>query len=127
MLRQGPIPLFVHGVFEYAVAILLIAAPFLFGFDSDAATALSIVLGVATLVIAASTQSPTGLAKVIPIPIHVVLDLAAAGLMIGAPFLFGFSGETAPTALLIVLGVVGLLVTIGTRFLPSRAAGSPAA
>ena len=126
MLRQGPIPLFVHGIFEYVVGILLIAAPFLLGFDSDAATALSIVLGVATLVIAASTQSPTGLAKVIPIPIHVVLDLASAALMIAAPFLFGFTDESAPTALLIVLGVVGLLVTIGTRFLPPRRAGSAA-
>ena len=126
MLRQGPIPLFVHGVFEYVVGILLIGAPFLFGFDSDAATALSIVLGVATLVIAASTQSPTGLAKVIPIPIHVVLDLASAALMIAAPFLFGFTDESRPTALLVVLGVAGLLVTIGTRFLPPRAAGSAA-
>ena len=126
MLRQGPIPLFVHGIFEYAVAILLIAAPFVFDFDSDAATALSIVLGVVTLVIAASTQSPTGLAKVIPITIHVVLDLAVAALMIAAPFLFGFTDESAPTALLIVLGVVGLLVTIGTRFLPPRRAGSAA-
>ena len=118
MLRQGPIPLFVHGVIEYVVAIVLLAAPFVLGFDSDAATALSLVLGVAVLVIAASSQTPTGLAKVIPIPIHVVLDLGLAGLKIAAPFLFGFADESAPTAFFIVLGVAHLLLTIGTRFKP---------
>ena len=43
MFKQGPVPAFVHGLVEYAAAILLIAAPFLFGFDDDTATAVSIV------------------------------------------------------------------------------------
>jgi hypothetical protein len=41
-------------------------------------------------------------------------------MMIAAPFLFGFSREGAPTAFFIVLGVVHLLVTIGTRFRPAQ-------
>ena len=123
MLRQGPIPPFVHGVLEYVVAVLLIAAPIVLGFDSDAAQALSIVLGITVLVIAASTQSPTGLAKVIPVGIHAVLDLVLAGGKIASPFLFGFDDESAPTAFFIVLGVFGLLVTIGTRFAPAREPG----
>jgi hypothetical protein len=122
VLRQGPIPAVVHGALEYLAAGLLIAAPFLFGFDSDAATAASIVVGVAVLVITASTESRTGLAKVIPVAIHAVLDLVLAVFLIAAPFLFGFSDETNATAFFIVLGVVHLLLTIGTRFLPERAA-----
>lgn len=122
MLRQGPIPPYVHGALEYVAAGLLIAAPFLLGFDSDAATAASIVVGVAVLVITASTESATGLAKVIPVAIHAVLDLVLAAFLIAAPFLLGFQDETAPTAFFIVLGVVHLLLTIGTRFLPGRAA-----
>jgi hypothetical protein len=121
VLRQGPIPAVVHGALEYLAAGLLIAAPFLFGFDSDAATAASIVVGVAVLVITASTESRTGLAKVIPVAIHAVLDLVLAVFLIAAPFLFGFSDETNATAFFIVLGVVHLLLTIGTRFLPERA------
>ena len=37
-------------------------------------------------------------------------------MLIAAPFLFGFSDESAPTAFFIVLGVAHLLITIGTRF-----------
>jgi hypothetical protein len=122
VLRQGPIPAVIHGAVEYVAAGLLIAAPFLLGFDSDAATAASIVVGVVLLVIAASTESKTGLAKVIPVTIHAVLDLVLAGFLIAAPFLFGFSDEGNATAFFIVLGVAHLLLTIGTRFLPERAA-----
>jgi hypothetical protein len=46
--------------------------------------------------------------------------------LIAAPFLFGFSDESGPTALFIILGVAHLLVTIGTRFKPPRPlAGRP--
>jgi hypothetical protein len=120
VLRQGPIPAFVHGLIEYGAAVLLIAAPFLFGFEADAATAVSIVAGVILIVVAASTQTAAGLAKLIPVGFHVVFDFVLAGLLIAAPFLFGFSDERNPTALFIVLGVAHLLVTIGTRFAPER-------
>ncbi len=118
MLRQGFIPFFVHGVIEYAAGALFVAAPFLFGFDSTAATAVSIVIGVVILVVAASTDSPAGLSRTIPVKAHVALDLVVAAGLIAAPFLFGFSDETNPTVLFIVLGVVHLLLTIATRFLP---------
>jgi hypothetical protein len=121
VLRQGPFSTFIHGAVEYAAAALFIVAPFLFDFDSDAATAISIVVGVAILVVTASSDLPTGLAKVIPVTIHMVLDIVVAGFLIAAPFLFGFSGESGPTAFFIVLGIVHLLLTIGTRFLPARA------
>ncbi|MEJ7570070.1 MAG: SPW repeat protein [Gaiellaceae bacterium] len=118
MLRQGPVPLFLHGVLEYAAGVLFIVAPWLFGFDSGTAKAVSIVVGIVILVVAASTDSPTGLSRSIPIKSHVILDLVLAIALIAAPFLFGFSDETNPTAFFIVLGVVHLLLTIATRFLP---------
>ena len=117
MFKQGPIPAFVHGLIEYAAGALLIAAPFLFAFDSDTATAVSIVAGVAVLIIAASTAMSTGLIKSIPVPAHVILDYALAILLIASPFLFGFDDDSTATAFFIVLGVVHLLLTIATRFL----------
>jgi hypothetical protein len=116
MRRQGPIPFFFHGVVEYLAAILFIAAPFLFGFDADAAQAVSIVVGVLVLGVAASTDGPTGLAKLVPVGIHAAFDLALSVFLIAAPFLFGFDNEDGATAFFIVLGVVHLLLTIGTRF-----------
>jgi hypothetical protein len=121
-MRQGPVPAAVHGLVEYVAGFFLVAAPFLFGFDSDAAMAFSIMLGLGILIVAASSEMPTGLAKAIPVGIHVVLDLAVVAVLIASPFLFGFSDETAPTAIFIVLGVVHLLLTIGTRFKPAVAA-----
>jgi len=116
MMRDGPIPLFVHGVIEYAASALLIAAPFLLAFDSGAATALSIVLGVVVLGLAAATDGPTSLVNQMPRAAHVALDYVLVALLIALPFLAGFSDESAPTAFFIVIGVAHLLITIGTRF-----------
>jgi peptidoglycan/LPS O-acetylase OafA/YrhL len=120
MLRQGPVSAFVHGAVEYLVAAVLIMAPFLFGFDSNAARALSLVLGIVLLVVTASSELPTGLSKSIPVKIHVVLDLAVAAFLIAAPFLFNFQDEGAPTAFFLILGVAFLLLAIATRYLPPR-------
>ena len=120
MLRQGPLPLAVHGIIEYLAGALFIAAPFLLGFsDEGAATAFSIVVGVVVLVVAAVTAGPTSLVDSLPIAVHVLLDYALAAVLIAAPFLFGFSDEGEPTAFFIALGVVHLLVTIATRFRPA--------
>jgi len=120
MLRQGPIPRFLHGLIEYAAGVVLILAPFLLAFDSNAAFALGVIAGVVVIIVAASTEGPTSLVNSIPISAHLLLDFALAAVLIAAPFLFGFSGETAPTAFFIVLGVAHLLVTIGTRFKPKK-------
>jgi hypothetical protein len=117
MFKQGPVPAFVHGVVEYAAGILLIAAPFLFGFDADAATAASIVAGVLVLIVAASTAMSTGMIRSIPVQAHVVLDYILAIALIAAPFVLGFSDDGAATPFFIVLGVAHLLLTIATRFI----------
>jgi VIT1/CCC1 family predicted Fe2+/Mn2+ transporter len=125
MLREGPISRFLHGVIEYVAGVLLIAAPFLFGFDSGAATAVSIIAGVLVIAIAASTEGPSSLINSIPIAAHLLLDFALAAALIASPFLFGFSDESAPTAFFLVLGVLHLLVTIATRFKPAREPAAP--
>ena len=116
MLRQGPIPVALHGIVEYLAAVLFIAAPFVFGFKSDSATAVSIVVGVVVLAVAATTDGPTSLVNSLPVAVHVVLDFILAGLLIAAPFIFDFSDDGTSTAFFVVLGVVHLLLTIGTRF-----------
>ena len=116
MLKEGPIPRFVHGFIEYAAGVLLLIAPFLFSFDSSAAVAVAILAGIAVLILAAATEGPTSLINYVPLAAHVVLDYVLAGVLIAMPFIAGFSDETAPTAFFIALGVLHLLVTIGTRF-----------
>ena len=124
MFKKGPVPAFVHGLLEYAAAILFIVAPFLLDFEENATTAASIVLGVLILIIAASTAMSTGIIKSIPVQAHVVLDYLLAIALIAAPFVLGFTDDGAATAFFIALGVLHLLLTISTRFIreprPSR-------
>jgi hypothetical protein len=116
VFKQGPVPAFVHGVIEYLAAILFIAAPFLFTFDDDAPKAVSVIVGVLILIIAASTAWRTGLISSIPVQAHVILDYVLAIFLIAAPFILGFSDDGTAAAFFIVIGVVHLLLTIATRF-----------
>jgi hypothetical protein len=125
MFKQGPVPAFVHGVIEYIAAALFIAAPFLFSFENDTATAVSIVVGVLLLALTASTALPTGLIKSIPVQAHAVIDFLLAAALIAAPFIFGFSDDGTATAFFIVLGVIHLLLTIATRFVAEERPRQP--
>jgi hypothetical protein len=126
VVRQGPIPAWLHGLLEYLAAIALIVAPFVLAFQSGAAIAVSIVSGVVLLVLAATSAGPTSIVDQLPVSVHILLDYVFAAFLIASPFLFGFSAETNPTAFFMALGVVHLLDTIGTRFLaPKDGAAAP--
>jgi hypothetical protein len=121
MLRDGPIPRVAHGAIEYVAAVAFIVVPLLLDYRSDAAVAISIVVGVVILVVAATTEGPTSLINQIPVAAHVVLDYLLAVFLIASPFLFGFGDETAPLIFFLALGIAHLLLTIATRFLPEGA------
>ena len=116
MLRQGPIPRFAHAVIEYLAGVFLVVAAFLFDY-SGGATAVSVVAGVLLIFLAAVSDAPLGLIPQIPAGAHVVFDYVLAALFIAAPFIFGFSDESAPTAVFITGGVLFLLAAVGTRYL----------
>jgi hypothetical protein len=116
MLNQGPVPALAHGALEYVVAILFIVAPFLFDFQATAATAASVVVGLGLLAFTACSDLPTGLVKLITPGVHLTVDVVVAVLMVALPFVLGFTNEGAPTAWFIALGVLHLLISIGTRF-----------
>jgi hypothetical protein len=116
MFKKGPIPPWVHGFVDYLLGAFLIASPFLFSYDSGAATAVGIVGGVVVLVLAACTAWATGLIKSIPPSAHAIFDVIVAGLLIASPFLFGFSDDGTATPFFIAFGVLELLVVIATRF-----------
>jgi len=116
MFRDGPFPAFLHGLAEYIGGALFIALPLLLSYDSGAATAVSIIIGVVLIGIAASTDWNLSLVNQIPKPVHFAIDWVLAAVLIASPFLFGFSDESTPTAIFIAAGVLHLLLTIGTRF-----------
>jgi hypothetical protein len=123
MFRQGPLPPLVHGLLDYLVGVTLVAAPFVLDFDEGAATAASVALGVVLLIVAASTDLPTGLVHSIPRALHVFLDYVIAFALVAAPFVLGFSDDGTAAPWLIGTGVVQLMHTLATRFLLPKESG----
>jgi hypothetical protein len=116
MVKQGPVPAFVHSLVEYVAGLALIAAPLLLDYESGAAKAVSIVLGVLVLFLVATTTSTLSLINQVPLSMHIVFDYVIAALLIASPFLFSFSDESTPTAVFLASGVIWLLMSIGTRY-----------
>ncbi len=115
-LRRGSVPLFAHGMLEYLIGILAIAAPFLFSFDHNGAIAFSVLMGAAILVLGGITDAPTGIVKNLPVASHVVLDVVVGVILVVAPFVFGFTEDEAATAFMVVLGLAFLLLAYLTRY-----------
>ena len=82
---------------DYPVAIVLIAAPFVLklGQSGPVAMWLSVVVGVAALLLAALTDHATGLVRIIPYWLHLWVDRAVGVVFVIAPVAFKFSGLDA--------------------------------
>jgi hypothetical protein len=119
MLRQGPLSARLHGLLEYLIGGFFIASPFIFGFDARSAVAIGVVGGIVLILMAATAQTGPALSGMVPVGVHVLFDVVLAAFLVASPFIFGFSDEAAPTGLFIGAGVVHVLVTIATRFLPA--------
>ncbi|MBA3407946.1 MAG: hypothetical protein H0U06_07780 [Solirubrobacterales bacterium] len=120
MLTSGPIAPGVHGVLDYVLAVVLVFAPFILGFDSDTASVVSIVAGVHELQMAMLTAWSRGVVKLIAPAVHGVIDYICVLALLAAPFVFGFDDDRA-TAFFIVLGVGALGLIAATRFVPDEA------
>ena len=96
---------FYHGVLDYMSGVFLLAAPNLFGFsDVTGATAwVPRIVGVMILLQALVTDYELGLAKVMPIALHLMADYAIGAFLLVAPFLFGISGRSVSATMVLVV------------------------
>jgi hypothetical protein len=77
-MEHTMIPTHVHGTIDYIVGTLLILAPFILGFaDGTAAQWVPIILGASALFYSLVTDYELGVARVIPMPVHLGLDIAS--------------------------------------------------
>src|SRR5258708_760881 len=110
------IPITLHGVADYVVGVLLLVAPFVFGFsDNQAATWVSIVLGAGAIVASLFTNYPLGAIKLIPVTIHSLADYAVAVVLILAAA-FAYGGAQTPTLVHLVIGILVLVVSLLTAY-----------
>jgi len=81
-------------VIDYPFAIFLLAAPFVLKLGPIAMW-LSVVVGVAALLLPAMTDHQTGLVRIIPYWLHLWVDRAVGLVFVIAPFAFKFAGLDA--------------------------------
>ena len=113
------IPTRVHGMIDYGFGILLIIAPFLLGFATGGAEQwVPTILGIAIIGMSLMTDYELSLARVIPMPMHLGVDVVGGILLAASPWLFGFSGRVYLPHL--ILG----LVEIGTALMTVSRSGS---
>ncbi|MFL1460830.1 hypothetical protein ACI6QG_01360 [Roseococcus sp. DSY-14] len=112
------LPTRLHGILDYAAGLGMLATPFLMGLHGLPAWLLW-VAGAGALLYAALTRYELGLWRVMPMNIHLGLDVLAGLALVGAPFLLGIAGRDAWP--LFAFGTLSLLAGLFTRAAPDSA------
>jgi hypothetical protein len=108
------IPRKMHGLLDYVVGVVLIAAPWLFGFADDGpATYIPVALGAGALVYSILTNYEFGVVRLIPFRVHLLLDVLSGAFLAISPWLFGFSNKVYLPHL--VFGLIEIAAGIMTR------------
>ena len=122
------IPTRFHAPLDYIVGVVLIAAPWIFGFsDIGAATVVSIVLGAGLIAYSLFTNYELGVWKVAPMAVHNLIDIVAGTLLAASPWLFGYADEGAAVwAPFVVIGVAAVFLGFTTKQAGGYRYGKPA-
>jgi hypothetical protein len=124
-MRRGPIPLNVHAALEPLIAIVIIAAPWIFGFsDVDSAQTICVVIGAVMLIAGSMTDWRLSLVRLIPLRAHLMTDILLGAVLILSPFVLGFSDQGGATRFTVIAGVLEIVTALSTRWDPLEAADS---
>jgi hypothetical protein len=112
-----------HGVIDYLMGALLIVAPYLFGFaDGTAAQWIPQIMGAALIGASLLTDYELGMVRMIPMPIHLGLDVAVGLLLVVSPWLFGFANYVWLPHVIFGLAEIG--TGLMTRTVPETTTGT---
>jgi hypothetical protein len=116
-MPRGPIGLRTHALLEPLAAIVLIAGPWLFGFDDiESLTIVSVAAGAVMLLSGGMTRWRWSMAKVIPLREHFMTDILLGIVLILAPFVAGWSERGDATRFLVIMGAMELLAASLTNW-----------
>lgn len=109
----------VHGFMDYLMGVVLIAAPWVFGFaEGGAETWVPVVLGIGAILYSMLTDYELGAVPLISMKAHLGLDALAGVLLIASPWLFGFAESIWIPH--VVLGALEVGAALMTQTTPSR-------
>jgi hypothetical protein len=88
------IPTRVHGVIDYVMGLVLIAAPWVLDFaDGGPEQWVPVILGIGVILYSLLTNYELGVLRTIPMAVHLWLDLAGGVVLAASPWLFGFADD----------------------------------
>ena len=84
-----------YGFFNYLLAIVMIASPWLFGFQHQHGVSLllPLYLGWLQLIMAIFGNHELGFVKVFPVSMHCFLDVVFGFFLLSTPFIYGYTYE----------------------------------
>lgn len=99
-----------HGILDYITVLAFLLIPTVFGFEGIPAY-LSYALAGIHLLMTLLTSFPLGVAKVIPVKVHKIVEMAVGPLLIVVPWVLGFSDNLAARYVYIAMGLI--IITVG--------------
>jgi hypothetical protein len=116
------LPTRIHGVIDYAVGLLLIALPYLFGFATGGPKHwIPVALGAGAIAYSLITRYELGAFGLLSMPVHLGLDVASGVLLASSPWLFGFANEVFWPHM--IVGLMEIATASITQTAPSVAHG----
>jgi hypothetical protein len=81
-----------HGLLDYPFGFLLFASPWIFGFaDGGPQMIIPVTLGAIIPIMSLMTRYEGGLIRVIPMRVHIAIDVVAGIFLAASPWLFHFN------------------------------------
>jgi hypothetical protein len=106
----------VHGILDYLVGVILIAAPWVLGFAQNGAeTWVPVILGAGAILYSLLTNYEMGVSKTISMRTHLALDIASGILLAASPWIFNFNDYVYLPHLVLGLGEI-LIASITERY-----------
>ena len=110
------IPTKIHGIMDYLMGVLLVAAPWLFDFNRGGAeTWVPVVLGLGVIAYSAFTDYEYGLARRLSMSTHLGLDGVGGAFLAASPWLFNFDEHVWAPHLVLGLLEIGAALMTETR------------
>jgi hypothetical protein len=112
------IPTAVHGIIDYASSGALFTTPTLLGLNDMPPSARTLRLASGGAVASSLlTDYELGVVKLIPMPVHLTLDVMSGALLAASPWLFGFAKDNGPRYWLphALMGTTEVLVALMSK------------
>jgi hypothetical protein len=105
----------VHGILDYAVVLVFLAAPTAVGLAGISAV-LSYTLAGVHLTLTLLTVFPLGAVKVIPFKVHGWIELAVGPTLVAVPWILRFAHEPLARGFYVVAGIVIFITRLITDY-----------